>query len=94
MTIACPTASAPAISGATSLEELLADTPPARSVRRLVVLDNDPTGTQSVSELPCAEELVGRRLAALRRIFRPFSSPFCMIGGCCGRIPTIRRITG
>jgi uncharacterized protein YgbK (DUF1537 family) len=64
MTIKGSNEPTPSISGATNLEELLADKPPARNVdpadllakvgqgRRLVVLDDDPTGTQSVSELP------------------------------------------
>src|SRR6476619_1131511 len=64
MTIKGSNEPTPSISGATNLEELLADKPPARTVdpadllakvgqgRRLVVLDDDPTGTQSVSELP------------------------------------------
>ena len=52
----------PPFTGAVSLQELLADQPPVRDVgtnldeirvgRRLVVLDDDPTGTQCVADLP------------------------------------------
>jgi uncharacterized protein YgbK (DUF1537 family) len=52
----------PPFAGAVSLQELLADQPPPRDVgtnideitagRRLVVLDDDPTGTQTIADLP------------------------------------------
>src|SRR3954466_2113753 len=62
MTAARPTAPAPAFAGAISLDQVLADQPPVlqvdvsldevRAGRRLVVLDDDPTGTQSIADLP------------------------------------------
>ena len=62
MTAAQPTAPSPAFAGAVSLERVLADQPPVlhvdvpldevRAGRRLVVLDDDPTGTQSIADLP------------------------------------------
>ncbi len=68
MTAAGPTAPSPATApsppfdGAISLDQVLADQPAARHVdvsldevragRRLVVLDDDPTGTQSIADLP------------------------------------------
>jgi uncharacterized protein YgbK (DUF1537 family) len=64
MTMTRPTSPAPAITGATTLEALLAGKPPVRAAdpavlrekvragHRLVVLDDDPTGTQSVAQLP------------------------------------------
>ena len=62
MTAVGPTAPSPAFSGAVPLDRVLADQPPARQVdlpladvqagRRLVVLDDDPTGTQSIADLP------------------------------------------
>lgn len=62
MTAARPTTPSPAFSGAVSLDRVLADQPAARHVelalaevqagRRLVVLDDDPTGTQSIADLP------------------------------------------
>jgi hypothetical protein len=62
MTAVRPTAPSPAFSGAVSLDRVLADQPPARRVdlpledvqagHRLVVLDDDPTGTQSIADLP------------------------------------------
>ena len=52
----------PAFAGAVSLERVLADQPPVLDVgtnlneiqagRRLIVLDDDPTGTQSIADLP------------------------------------------
>ena len=61
MTAARPPAPSPAFAGAVSLERVLADQPPVRQVevplegvragRRLVVLDDDPTGTQSIADL-------------------------------------------
>ena len=52
----------PAFSGAVSLDRLLEDQPPVLDVganldqvqqgRRIVVLDDDPTGTQSIADLP------------------------------------------
>ena len=62
MTAAQPTTPSPAFAGAVSLERVLADQPPVLHVdvpldevqagRRLVVLDDDPTGTQSIADLP------------------------------------------
>jgi uncharacterized protein YgbK (DUF1537 family) len=62
MTAARPTAPSPAFSGAVSLDRVLADQPVPRQVElsladvqaghRLVVLDDDPTGTQSIADLP------------------------------------------
>jgi len=56
------TGSAPTSVGAITLERLLADQPPEldvgtnldqiKSGRRLVILDDDPTGTQTIAELP------------------------------------------
>jgi uncharacterized protein YgbK (DUF1537 family) len=53
---------APAFSGAIPLDQLLADQPPELDVgtnldqiqagRRLVILDDDPTGTQTIADLP------------------------------------------
>jgi uncharacterized protein YgbK (DUF1537 family) len=60
--VAPATLTGPAFTGAVSLERLLADQPPILDVgtnleqiqqgRRLVVLDDDPTGTQSIADLP------------------------------------------
>jgi len=57
-----PAAPAPAFSGAISLDQLLADQPPELDVganfdevktgRRVVFLDDDPTGTQTITDLP------------------------------------------
>jgi uncharacterized protein YgbK (DUF1537 family) len=62
MTAIGPTAPSPAFTGPVSLERVLADQPVARRVdlsvadlqagHRLVVLDDDPTGTQSIADLP------------------------------------------
>src|SRR3954447_14410922 len=62
MTAARPTAPAPAFAGAISLDQVLADQPPVlqvdvsldevRAGRRLVVLDDDPTGTQAIADIP------------------------------------------
>jgi hypothetical protein len=62
MTAVRPAAPSPAFSGAVSLDRVLTNQPPARRVdlpledvqagRRLVVLDDDPTGTQSIADLP------------------------------------------
>ena len=62
MTAVRPTAPSPAFAGAVSFERVLADQPPVlhvdvsldevRAGRRLVVLDDDPTGTQSIADLP------------------------------------------
>ena len=62
MTTARPSSPSPAFSEAVPLERLLADQPPVLDVgtnldqvlagRRLVVLDDDPTGTQSIADLP------------------------------------------
>jgi uncharacterized protein YgbK (DUF1537 family) len=57
-----PAAPAPTFSGAIPLDRLLADQPPEFDVgtnldqiqagRRLVILDDDPTGTQTIADLP------------------------------------------
>ncbi len=62
MTRAGPAAPSPAFSGAIPVEQLMAGQPSAlevgtnleqiRAGRRLVVLDDDPTGTQSTADLP------------------------------------------
>ena len=62
MTAVRPTAPSPVFTGAVSLDRVLADQPAARRVdlsladvragHRLVVLDDDPTGTQSIADLP------------------------------------------
>nr|WP_294693375.1 four-carbon acid sugar kinase family protein [uncultured Friedmanniella sp.] len=62
MTAARPTTPSPDFTGPVPLEQVLADSPPVRRVdvsvdevragRRLVVLDDDPTGTQSIADLP------------------------------------------
>jgi len=62
VTTAPPPAPSPRIVGAIPLERLLADQPPVLEVganldqvregRRLVVLDDDPTGTQTIADLP------------------------------------------
>ena len=62
MTAARPTGPSPAFAGAVPLERVLADQPrcctstsrwtQVRAGRRLVVLDDDPTGTQSIADLP------------------------------------------
>jgi uncharacterized protein YgbK (DUF1537 family) len=62
VTTARPSSPSPAFSEAVPLERLLADQPPVLDVgtnldqvlagRRLVVLDDDPTGTQSIADLP------------------------------------------
>ena len=62
MTVQRPRTPEPPFTGAISLQALLADQPPVREVgtnldeiragHRLVVLDDDPTGTQSVADLP------------------------------------------
>ena len=62
MTAARPTTPSPAFAGPVPLEQVLADQPPVlhvdvsldevRAGRRLVVLDDDPTGTQSIADLP------------------------------------------
>ena len=62
MTTVDPTAPAPAFSGAIPLDQLLAGQPPELDVganldqikagRRVVFLDDDPTGTQTITDLP------------------------------------------
>lgn len=62
MTVQRPATPGPLFSGAVSLQTLLSDQPPIRDVginldeirasRRLVVLDDDPTGTQCIADLP------------------------------------------
>ena len=62
MTAARPTAPSPSFSGPVSLDRVLADQPPVLNVdvsvdevqagRRLVVLDDDPTGTQTIADIP------------------------------------------
>jgi uncharacterized protein YgbK (DUF1537 family) len=62
MTAVGPTAPSPEFAGGVSLDRVLADQPAARRVdlpladvqagHRLVVLDDDPTGTQSIADLP------------------------------------------
>jgi uncharacterized protein YgbK (DUF1537 family) len=62
MTTLRPTAPAPTFAGPISVQRLLADQPPRLDVgtnldlisagHRLVVLDDDPTGTQSIADLP------------------------------------------
>ncbi len=62
MTVLRPNSPSPDFSGPVSLERLLAGRPPVldvgtsldeiRAGRRLVVLDDDPTGTQSIADLP------------------------------------------
>ena len=62
MTVQRPRSPEPPFTGAISLQALLADQPAVREVgtnldeiragHRLVVLDDDPTGTQSVADLP------------------------------------------
>jgi uncharacterized protein YgbK (DUF1537 family) len=62
MSVQSPGIPQPPFTGATSLADLVADQPPSRPVdahvdeiragRRLVVLDDDPTGTQSIADLP------------------------------------------
>jgi uncharacterized protein YgbK (DUF1537 family) len=62
VTSANPAAPSPAFSGAIPLDQLLADQPPELDVgtnleqiqagRRLVFLDDDPTGTQTITDLP------------------------------------------
>ena len=62
MTSVDPAAPAPAFSGAISLDQLLADQPPELDIganfdevktgRRAVFLDDDPTGTQTITDLP------------------------------------------
>jgi uncharacterized protein YgbK (DUF1537 family) len=62
MTAVRPTAPSPVFTGAVSLDRVLADQPAVRRVdlslaevragHRLVVLDDDPTGTQSIADLP------------------------------------------
>lgn len=62
MTSVDPASPAPAFSGAISLARLLADQPPELDVGtnldqiqaggRLVILDDDPTGTQTIADLP------------------------------------------
>ena len=62
VTTARPTVPLPAFAGPVLLDRLLADQAPARHVdlsledvqagRRLVVLDDDPTGTQTIADLP------------------------------------------
>lgn len=62
MTAVRPTTPSPTFSGAVAVDRVLADQPPARQVklsldevrasRRLVVLDDDPTGTQGIADLP------------------------------------------
>jgi uncharacterized protein YgbK (DUF1537 family) len=88
MTMTRPTAAAPAITGATSLETLLAGKPPVRASdpaglrarmrqgHRLVVLDDDPTGTQSVAELPV---LTSWSIADLRWALRQDTTGFFIL---------------
>jgi uncharacterized protein YgbK (DUF1537 family) len=62
MTVQHPSIPQPPFAGAVSLQALLADQPPVRDVgtnldeiragHRLVVLDDDPTGTQCIADLP------------------------------------------
>src|SRR2546423_3075170 len=64
MTVKRPAAPAPPISGPTALDDLTSNLPApwgidqidlhylVRRARRLVVLDDDPTGTQSIADLP------------------------------------------
>ena len=62
MNAASSVSPSPAFSGAVSLDRLLEDQPPVLDVganldqvqqgRRIVVLDDDPTGTQSIADLP------------------------------------------
>ncbi len=62
MTYARPTAPSPDFAGAVTLDEVLAGQPPVLHVdvpladvqagRRLVVLDDDPTGTQTIADIP------------------------------------------
>ncbi|MET0692731.1 MAG: four-carbon acid sugar kinase family protein, partial [Propionibacteriaceae bacterium] len=62
MTTTHSTAPSPAFAGPVTLASLLDDQPPVREVdlsladvragRRLVLLDDDPTGTQTIADLP------------------------------------------
>ena len=62
MTTSRPATPSPAEAGAIPLERLLADQPPVLDVgdsleqvqqgRRVVLLDDDPTGTQTIADLP------------------------------------------
>ena len=62
MTTGRSAAPSPAAAGAVPLEHLLADQPPVLDVgdnldqirqgRRVVFLDDDPTGTQTIADLP------------------------------------------
>lgn len=62
LSVQSPSTPQPPFAGPVSVDELLADQPPVRQVgtgldeiragRRLVVLDDDPTGTQSIADLP------------------------------------------
>lgn len=73
MTVSSPQTPQPPFSGPVSLTDLVAGQPPVRQVgtnldeiragRRLVVLDDDPTGTQSIADLPV---LTGWTVADLR----------------------------
>ncbi len=62
LSVQSPSTPQPPFAGPVSVDELLADQPPVRQVgtgldeiragRRLVVFDDDPTGTQSIADLP------------------------------------------
>jgi uncharacterized protein YgbK (DUF1537 family) len=86
VTAAQPTAPSPAFAGAVSLERVLADQPPVlhvdvpldevRAGRRLVVLDDDPTGTQSIADLPV---LTSWSVADLQWAFRQPTTAFFIL---------------
>ena len=80
------TAPSPAFAGAVSLDRVLADQPRTRQVdllladvragHRLVVLDDDPTGTQSIADLPV---LTSWSVADLRWALRQQTTAFFIL---------------
>ena len=86
MTAARPTAPSPAFVGAVSMERVLADQRPVlhvdvpldevRAGRRLVVLDDDPTGTQSIADIPV---LTGWSVADIQWALRQPTTAFFIL---------------
>ena len=86
MTAARPTAPEPPFGAAVPLDEVLADQPPVlhvdltvdevRAGRRLVVLDDDPTGTQTIADIPV---LTSWSVEDLRWAFRQPTTAFFIL---------------
>jgi uncharacterized protein YgbK (DUF1537 family) len=86
VTAARPTAPEPPFGAAVPLDEVLADQPPVlhvdltvdevRAGRRLVVLDDDPTGTQTIADIPV---LTSWSVEDLRWAFRQPTTAFFIL---------------